>query len=444
MDGHYDLESFEEGHVVIYRRCEGGTYHVRLRFDQLPNRYFRRSLKTRDRDRAKVESQDLWADLRVKAKKKEPVFVPSFREVATAFLKIQEGRKARKKLTEETYNNQRRALDDFLVPYLGSTPANKITNKLLGGFGDWRRDYVAQVKKKDKSRFIHVRENITDKTHKDYIDIVYMVLNYAHRERIIDERDMPNWRTEYVKARRPTFEPEEFKVLLEKLGEWVSGAPRVGTDRAYFLRNQFRYWFQFMAGTGLRIGEARVLRWKDIDLGQVDANDTGFVAVKVRPHTDKGTKVKTGERTVVGMPEAATALIMLKLHYASLNFTNAPESYVFRNWAGGLRKKDFEYQWKEFLNYAKLTHDGEGRRYDPYCLRHWYASERIRQGVAWDTLAENLGHSNVDMLREHYKHVKTIELAAEINKRRQPKAPKPGKALKKRGYDEDEDGLGDV
>ena len=53
---------------------------------------------------------------------------------------------------------------------------------------------------------------------------------------------------------------------------------------------------------------------------------------------------------------------------------------------------------------------GKGR--DAYCLRHYYATERLTSGVPIYTLAKNMGTS-VQMIERHYGHL-APEMAADV------------------------------
>jgi len=56
------------------------------------------------------------------------------------------------------------------------------------------------------------------------------------------------------------------------------------------------------------------------------------------------------------------------------------------------------------------TNSKKGR--DAYCLRHYYATERLTSGVPIYTLAKNMATS-VQMIERHYGHL-APEMAADV------------------------------
>ena len=78
--------------------------------------------------------------------------------------------------------------------------------------------------------------------------------------------------------------------------------------------------------------------------------------------------------------------------------------------------KSLSAGFRNLLEEAGLYIDPEtGKPRDSYCLRHYYATERLLAGVGVYTLAENMGTS-VAMIERHYGHLKPEMAAAELTK----------------------------
>ena len=95
-------------------------------------------------------------------------------------------------------------------------------------------------------------------------------------------------------------------MLTRHLHEWVDGMGRYAVDRlnAYhrLQRQQLRTYVLFLASSGVRVGEARKMRWEDIsDLKAPKGGDT-YLQIGVRADT------KTGSRTAIPMPSARSCL----------------------------------------------------------------------------------------------------------------------------------------
>ncbi len=121
-------------------------------------------------------------------------------------------------------------------------------------------------------------------------------------------------------------------------------------------------------------------------------------------------------------PIAAGATIELQQFYALRGIATDEEDWVFQTKDGKPRMKDFEVSWKSFLEWAEektgrisLRFDANGRRFDPYSLRHYYATERLLEHVTWEELAINMGHKDVYMLMKFYAHVRTDAFITRVN-----------------------------
>ena len=62
---------------------------------------------------------------------------------------------------------------------------------------------------------------------------------------------------------------------------------------------------------------------------------------------------------------------------------------------------------------ADLYLDDKGKKRDSYCLRRYYATERLLSGVSIYTLAENMGTS-VQIIQSHYGHLRPEMAANEL------------------------------
>ena len=348
----------------------------------------------------------------------ELVVGPKFGEVAKKYLRDLQRRANEKEVTQSFVNDSKSYVEKYWIPHIGAHRAiTNIKNDDLSSFREKRIEIVAKLKAKGEASH-NTRDEISTKSLKAYIDVLYAILNFAIAEGYLTLNDMPNWRVKKLKKnKRACFTEAQYDALLGVMPDFVHQPSRF--QSTFFTRSVFQYWFEFMASTGLRIGEARMLRFKDVSELKVTDEGTHYYMVHVRPFTQKGTAVKTGERDVSALSNTAYVIPMLKLLYGTDR--SKGDDYVFQTHKGGLRRKDFEDTWKDFLAFATdklgedFKNDTEDRRYDPYSLRHYYATERILQGVTWDVLALNLGHSDTDMLRTYYAHVRSQDFVNDVN-----------------------------
>ena len=89
----------------------------------------------------------------------------------------------------------------------------------------------------------------------------------------------------------------------------------------------------------------------------------------------------------------------------------SPIFYEYRGEPMGSFSRGFAALMKE----AGLYFDDKGKMRDDYCLRHYYATERLLMGVSIYTLAENMGTS-VGVIQQHYGHLRPEMAANELTK----------------------------
>jgi integrase len=159
-----------------------------------------------------------------------------------------------------------------------------------------------------------------------------------------------------------------------------------------------------LANTGIRVGEARTLRWSDIRTQQNDTSEPTVIFY---------VSGKTGGREVVSRnADVLDYLARLKSLYDQPN----PDGFVFSH-PDGKPIKSFKKSFAGLLNDAGVTFDKEGNRRTIYSLRHTYATFRLTEGVTVYTLARNMGTS-VSMVERFYGQTRTPDQAAELTRMR--------------------------
>lgn len=232
--------------------------------------------------------------------------------------------------------------------------------------------------------------------------------------------------------RRPHFEPNEHASMTSYLQSYrdVKGAFKSDRINAWhkLQRAQLYHFVIFMLNSGLRVGEAREMRWRDI---RFDVTDDKFDEIETDPicvvEVRKSTK-KSQNRDVQTQPNANKTLKewRAKTPHAGENdlvwfgqqkaddgkpkpFTNLNKS--FQQFLARLPIKDAQ----EGLLYNK-----EGEKRSLYSLRHTYATVRRHHGVGWEDLALNMGCS-YKQLKDHYDHSTSNSRRADIVKTKRGK-----------------------
>jgi integrase len=164
-----------------------------------------------------------------------------------------------------------------------------------------------------------------------------------------------------------------------------------------------------LANTGIRVGEARTLKWRDVR--EVHSGGTRNVVLTV--------KGKTGMREVVASKGEVKDFFkaILDLRIEELGKHPAPDSLVFCH-RDGTEIGSFKKSFAALVKSANVELDSFGQKRTIYSLRHTYATFRLHEGVNHYALAKNMGTS-VAMLERYYGHTSNVTSADELTKRKQ-------------------------
>jgi integrase len=163
-----------------------------------------------------------------------------------------------------------------------------------------------------------------------------------------------------------------------------------------------------MANTGLRVGEARGLRWQDISQQTRKDRDKELV------DTILSVSGKTGRRDVVAAQDTVKRelLRIWSLRSGELKKEPPKDQCVFVSRQGkpiGSFKKGFE----ALLTACDLLKSQDNETRTIYSLRHTYATFRLDEGMSINDLRINMGTST-KMIETHYYHAIARRRAAEM------------------------------
>ena len=219
--------------------------------------------------------------------------------------------------------------------------------------------------------------------------------------------------------RRPHFDNKDWNKLTRHIREFVkSDNPNVVRDRTMVTS-----YVLILANTGIRVGEARSLKWRDLrQISQPkESNLPADIALFVTG--------KTGPREVVSRtPDVKTYLKrIMEIREKELGKRPDADQYVFCN-RDGTPIASFKKSFAALLKAAGVETDSHGNKRTIYSLRHTYATFRLQEGVHQFILAKNMGTSTA-MLEKHYGHTSNVASAAELTKGGTFKGDKKAKAL---------------
>lgn len=385
-----DQRSFRDGHVVLYKRpnLRNPKWQCRI---SVPNAtgYVRRTTGFSDEFEARRFAEELYEDLRAEKRNGGALQKPKFEKVFLQF----KGRYRTEAVSKRRYDEIVSSIERYGLSFFKGKTIDSINNALMQDFMDWRRS--------NSKRPVSSPSTIN----KD-LGSLKAFFKWMFRNGYVDrpiEFDKPKIKL----SRRAHFDASDWATLTRFLREWVKqgkSGEGGGKERERILLTNY---VLILANTGIRVGEARIVRWRDVHTDK-DKNGSPIVVLMV--------KGKTGEREVIARNFAVWDHFerVRAMRESELKRKINRDEFVFCSREGkpiGSFKKGFQ----NMIAKAGVEHDTYGRRRTIYSLRHTYATFRLREGTHHFHLAQNMGTS-VKMLEEYYGHVRSRDVADELTK----------------------------
>lgn len=389
-------QAFQDGKIVLYQ-LEGRPKQLWLCRIKVPKAkgYIYRGTGTSDLYQARKFADDLLDELKLKIHSGKVVTGRQFAKLLIDF----ENWHVSNAPSKTTHASTMGFLKTYAAPYFANAKFTDLNSAEIEKFFDWRK---LNAKRKAPKNTTILHEMSCFKT----------FLDWAHKR-----GHLPNpielSRPKNDADRRPHFDEQDWAKLTRFLREWIKQAEGksgpITRDRI-MLTN----YVLILANTGIRVGEARDLRWRDIDTQpseRADGRDDVILHVKG----------KTGVRDVVARTPD------VKLYFERI--------YVLRSQELGRKPKrddivfchndgepihNFKKGFTTLISAAGVLTDRDGQKRTIYSLRHTYATFRLHEGVNQYSLAKNMGTS-VQMIEKFYGHTSNRTMAGELTKGRERK-----------------------
>jgi integrase len=369
MSGHVPIE----GHPGFYRR--NGLVCFRFR-DRRGRQRWDSAQTIKEAVRKKVQRQ-----LEVERGEYQDGSRERFADYARSWIDTYAGRTARG-IGETTRKDYRRRLEDDAIPYFGKMRLSEIQARDLK---EYARSLEAEGKAPNTVRLAVAPVRALFAT---AVEEGLLRSNPAAGLRLSQRRADVNGDEDEEAGRVKAMSEAELTALL-----------------AAIRRNDERWWlfFAFLAWSGLRIGEAIELRWKDVDLGER--------IVKVRRRYFDGRvgppKTKYGKRRLRLTPELARALWRVR-------GAAGDEELVFVNGSGGrihasnLMRRVLKPAAVE-AGLGEWVREGRTLRADTWVgfhsFRHTCATVLFRRGWNAVQVQRWLGHHKPSFTLDTYVHL---------------------------------------
>lgn len=382
-------KTFRDGLIYLYQRSDFKTPTWLCRIKVPGGKgYVTRSTGTGDEHQAFKFADDLYNQLLVKSLTGEAPVGKRMGPIIDAYIKRLEPQRARQSV------HYKILLMERVKPFLARKTFDELATATLSALID---DQASRSKKG------HLSPNSV----KRVFSVLKHFFNWCVEEGHL--ASMPRFpKVSGDKARRPHFTAEEWRKLRAAQGPYLQSSPKyVQRDRLLLM-----HYIIVLAETGIRVGEAREMRWRD--LRPIDANNIALMVkgkTGIREVVASGSKVREGlalilKRRRKDLADEASDIFELD---------DVPDdSYVFCD-KKGQPIQSFKKSFATFLKHVGLTHGTFGQPRTIYSLRHTYATSRLEAGVNHYTLAKNMGTS-VAMLEEYYGHTTNVGMVDELTK----------------------------
>ncbi len=219
--------------------------------------------------------------------------------------------------------------------------------------------------------------------------------------------------------RRPGLTRKEMQHLLEVSAKRLGGVD----ERVYHQRYILHIYIMFMAYTGMRPFEALRIRWCDVTDSDTRRDEHGnYVKVRTDGKGDRERWLIPLDGFEQAYDDLSTYIYYYRMKVGPSLFGPDYDGAIFVDDPTPLLvdhklrpMKSMSRGLTALMKAADLYYDPKGKRRDAYCLRHYYATERILAGVSNVVLAENMGTSP-QMIDRHYSHLNSEMAAEELTK----------------------------
>ena len=302
----------------------------------------------------------------------------TFKEIAEEWLDLQLASKKYKKSTltklldwkERTYN----AIGDVLV--------SRLTYRMVQAF-------ITSLGKNGVNK--QTGKGLSVKSQKSYLTFVSDVMLYAKRCGIVDInpcRDIVFTQTE--KKEKAIYSLEEAKEVLSAIND---KAP-----------TSYRLFFNLLAFSGMRKGEALGLEYKDIDFEKsiLTINRTSNYHQGFGTYTDTP-KTKSSYRSLYIQPFLLELIKQLQEEQKAVAEKCGDQwvesDRLFINWCGKPLNPNVPYKWlQDFLEAENIPFKGL------HSFRHFVATQALADGVDVKSVSAMLGHSQTSTTLNFYAH----------------------------------------
>ena len=380
--------------IRLVRRDDSKKWQAHYKLENVKT-WFRRSTDTANVKEAAKIAERLWMKATFDFEEGRPVISRKFKPVAQVVLARMEAEIAAGTAKPST-RDYVSAIRLYLIPFYGAYNVDGIKPSVISEFHVWRRDKVGR--------------ELSGSAQNNHNAALNQVFDEAVERGYLTAYERPLTKNTGVDSdRRAEFSHEELEAMMKYAAQFILDGRTV---RTRIIRELLAIYVPFMAATGMRPGtEAEYLEWRHIDVEIRDAQPILHFRLQ---------RGKRGARNFVAHNSCWLLLERLRQLSPDLSGMTLEEvlkkkipKLLFRLSDGSV-PDNWNKPFRQWLEDSELLNcPVTGKERSLYSLRHYYATQRLLEGIPIHDLAEQMGTS-VLMITKHYSHLTPLMKAKQF------------------------------
>ena len=286
---------------------------------------------------------------------------------------------AESKSPEWLPNTERRVrgnIEHHVLPYFGDIQIDKISTKEIE---EWKLKMYS-LRLEDGSTY---KESTLKKIRRDFSSL----FNYAIRHRFLSFNPITavSGFKDPMKnddaTEKVVWSPEEFNRFIGAVDE-----------------HDWKIFFTFLWVSGVRIGEAQGVMFKDIDFKEKTVKISKSIDTKQKGKPYVINPTKTKKMRIIELPESFMQMLRPYYEYGKKIDGWNKERFLF-GFDKPLPNSTIDYQRNRYISAAGVKYISS------HCFRHSHATLLLSSGIDIKSVSERLGHKDVEETLNTYAHV---------------------------------------
>ena len=380
--------------IRLVRRDDSKKWQVHYKLEGVKT-WFRRSADTADVKEASRIAERMWMKATFDHEEGRPVISKKFKPIAEIVLhRLEDQIKAG--TAKPSARDYVSAIKLYLIPFYGNYNIDSIKPSVISEFHNWRREKVGR--------------ELSGSAQNNHNAAFNQIFDEAIERGYMTAHDRPLTKnTGGESDRRAEFSHEELEALMTYSHKFIEDGR---TARTRMIRELLSIYVPFMAATGMRAGtEAEFLEWRHIDVEIRDKQPVLHFRLQ---------RGKRGARNFVA--HNSCWLLLERLRQLSPDLSSMTLDEVLKKriphrlfrLSDGSVPDNWNKPFRQWLEDSELLNcPVTGKERSLYSLRHYYATQRLLEGIPIHDLAEQMGTS-VLMITKHYSHLTPLMKAKQF------------------------------